>query len=92
MTIQPLEKGVYALSPYPFAPDAAEFAFAGRQIRPREKGASRELARDTQADAYGVGALSPRSGRTHCVMVREFSFVTSLAGPALSRHGDAHRQ
>jgi hypothetical protein len=24
-------------------------------------------------------------------MVREFSFVTSLAVPALSRHGDAHR-
>jgi Protein of unknown function (DUF3891) len=36
VTIRPLETGVYALSPYPFAPNGAEFAFAGRRIRPRE--------------------------------------------------------
>ena len=53
VTIQPLEKGVYALSPYPFAPDAAEFAFAGRQIRPREKGANgswREILKQTPTE------------------------------------------
>jgi hypothetical protein len=36
VTIRPVEAGVYALSPYPFAPNGAEFAFAGRRIRPRE--------------------------------------------------------
>jgi len=41
------------LSPYPFAPDAAEFAFAGRQIRPREKGANgswREVLKQTPTE------------------------------------------
>jgi hypothetical protein len=35
VTIRPREPGVYALSPYPFAADGAEFAFAGRLIEPR---------------------------------------------------------
>ena len=30
VTIRPHGEGVYALSPYPFAADEAEFAFAGR--------------------------------------------------------------
>ena len=34
MTIAPREEGVYTLSPFPFAPTDAEFAFAGRRIRP----------------------------------------------------------
>jgi len=36
VTIRPIEQGRYALSPFPFAPTEAEFAFAGRHIRPRE--------------------------------------------------------
>lgn len=36
VTIRPQEPGVYSLSPFPFAVDAAEFAFAGRRIKPRE--------------------------------------------------------
>jgi hypothetical protein len=35
VTIRPLEAGVYELTPFPFAPDSAEFAFAGRPISPR---------------------------------------------------------
>src|SRR6516165_5643824 len=34
VTIRPREPGVYALSPFPFAADGAEFAFAGRLIEP----------------------------------------------------------
>jgi hypothetical protein len=36
VTIEPKEAGVYALSPFPFAPHDAEFAFAGRHVKPRE--------------------------------------------------------
>jgi Protein of unknown function (DUF3891) len=35
VTIRPREGGVYTLAPFPFAPDNAEFAFAGRPISPR---------------------------------------------------------
>jgi hypothetical protein len=35
VTIKPREAGVYTLSPFPFAPDNAEFAFAGRRVSPR---------------------------------------------------------
>jgi hypothetical protein len=35
VTIRPRDAGVYALAPFPFAPDNAEFAFAGRLISPR---------------------------------------------------------
>jgi hypothetical protein len=37
VTIRPREAGVYALSPFPFAPDNAEFAFAGRPVEPRRQ-------------------------------------------------------
>jgi len=36
VTIRPRQPGVYALSPFPFAPTNAEFAFAGRRISPGE--------------------------------------------------------
>jgi Protein of unknown function (DUF3891) len=36
ITIRPRAEGVYELSPYPFAADGAEFAFAGRYINPRQ--------------------------------------------------------
>ena len=36
VTIQPQARGVYALAPFPFAPHAAEFAFAGRRVTPRQ--------------------------------------------------------
>ena len=35
VTIRPRETGVYEVSPYPFAANVAEFAFAGRLIEPR---------------------------------------------------------
>jgi Protein of unknown function (DUF3891) len=37
VTIAPREAGVYALSPFPFAPTDAEFAFAGRRVAPHKK-------------------------------------------------------
>jgi hypothetical protein len=37
ITIRPREAGVYELSPYPFAANGAEFAFAGRFIEPRRQ-------------------------------------------------------
>lgn len=40
VTIRPQAPGVYALSPFPFAPDGAEFAFAGRRVMPREQAAN----------------------------------------------------
>lgn len=40
VTIRPAGPGVYALSPFPFAPTAAEFAFAGRHIIPRQNEAN----------------------------------------------------
>ena len=36
MTITPSGDGVYALSPFPFAAEGAEFAFPGRPIEPRQ--------------------------------------------------------
>ncbi len=36
VTVRPREPGSYEVSPYPFAADAAEFAFAGRFIEPRQ--------------------------------------------------------
>ena len=38
VTIKPQGEGVYALSPFPFAPTDAEFAFAGRHVHPGENG------------------------------------------------------
>ena len=40
VTIRPREPGVYALSPFPFAADGAEFAFAGRLIEPGQQEAA----------------------------------------------------
>jgi Protein of unknown function (DUF3891) len=40
VTIQPRASGVYALSPYPFATNGAEFAFSGRRIRPHKRNAN----------------------------------------------------
>jgi hypothetical protein len=34
ITIRPVDNGVYTLSPFPFAPRNAEFAFAGRRLEP----------------------------------------------------------
>jgi len=34
VTIRPRGTGIYELSPYPFAAEGAEFAFAGRPITP----------------------------------------------------------
>jgi len=34
VTVRPKEPGIYALSPYPFAAEGAEFAYAGRRISP----------------------------------------------------------
>jgi len=36
VTIKPRETGVYELSPFPFASNGAEFAFAGRRLSPRQ--------------------------------------------------------
>jgi hypothetical protein len=36
VTIRPRQPGIYEVSPYPFAANAAEFAFAGRPIEPRQ--------------------------------------------------------
>jgi Protein of unknown function (DUF3891) len=36
VTIRPRERGVYEVSPYPFAANCAEFAFSGRCIEPRQ--------------------------------------------------------
>jgi hypothetical protein len=49
VTISPKSSGIYAVSPFPFAADGAEFAFAGRSISPgqqeREGGWAQVLAR-----------------------------------------------
>jgi hypothetical protein len=37
VTITPREAGVYTLSPFPFAPTDAEFAFAGRRVAPHRE-------------------------------------------------------
>src|SRR5262245_50716488 len=37
VTVRPRERGVYELSPYPFAADSAEFAYAGRLIEPAQQ-------------------------------------------------------
>jgi len=41
VTIRPQQAGVYALSPFPFAPQDAEFAFAGRRIEPQANGTNK---------------------------------------------------
>jgi len=36
VTVRPVEAGVYAVSPYPFGSEGAEFSYAGRRISPGE--------------------------------------------------------
>jgi hypothetical protein len=36
ITVRPHDHGVYEVSPYPFAANSAEYAFAGRAISPRQ--------------------------------------------------------
>ena len=53
VTIQPRGPGVYALSPYPFAANGAEFAFAGRRISPRDDATKRgwqEVLKETPTE------------------------------------------
>jgi Protein of unknown function (DUF3891) len=38
VTVRPVQEGAYALSPYPFAAEGAEFAYAGRRISAGEGG------------------------------------------------------
>lgn len=40
VTIRPREPGAYTLSPYPFASEGAEFAFAGRRLSPPQQDAN----------------------------------------------------
>ena len=40
ITIRPRAPGVYELSPFPFAANLSEFAFAGRRIEPRQREAN----------------------------------------------------
>jgi hypothetical protein len=37
VTIEPKADGVYALSPFPFAPTESEFAYAGRRVTPQDR-------------------------------------------------------
>jgi hypothetical protein len=53
VTIRPREPGVYALSPYPFAADGPEFAFAGRPVEPHQhagKGGWRAALKQTPTE------------------------------------------
>jgi len=61
VTIRPKAPGVYALSPFPFAADGAEFAFAARSLVPgqheREDGWSALLARTpTECETFRLVA------------------------------------
>jgi hypothetical protein len=44
ITVRPLEAGVYAVSPYPFKEDRAEFAFSGRYVKPLPKGSDGDFS------------------------------------------------
>jgi hypothetical protein len=53
VTIEPRGNGVYALSPYPFAANWAEFAYAGRRLAPRSReanGSWQRLLRETPTE------------------------------------------
>ncbi|HET6928248.1 MAG TPA: hypothetical protein VFI48_15455, partial [Hyphomicrobiaceae bacterium] len=61
ITICPKSSGIYALSPFPFAADGAEFAFAGRFVFPgqheREGGWAGVLAKaPTQWETFQLVA------------------------------------
>ena len=42
--VRPIERGVYAVSPYPFDEDNAEFAFSGRYVKPLPKGSDGDFS------------------------------------------------
>ena len=44
ITVRPLEPGVYAVSPYPFKEEKAEFAFSGRYVKPLPQGPNGDFA------------------------------------------------
>jgi hypothetical protein len=52
VTIRPRGKGIYELTPYPFAAQAAEFAFAGRPLRPhgQDTGGWSKILRETPTE------------------------------------------
>ncbi len=51
ITVRPLEPGVYAVSPYPFKDDNAEFAFSGRYVKPLPKGSDGDFSAVLRATA-----------------------------------------
>ena len=62
VTITPQADGVYVLSPFPFAPTDAEFAYAGRRIVPQDrdrKNGWRDVLRTKPTE---WGTLSARCG------------------------------
>jgi Protein of unknown function (DUF3891) len=44
ISVRPLEPGVYAVSPYPFKEDNAEFTFSGRYVKPLPNGGDGDFA------------------------------------------------
>jgi hypothetical protein len=44
ITVRPLKRGVYAVSPYPFDKDEAAFSFSGRYVRPMPGAGARDFA------------------------------------------------
>ena len=56
------KRGVYTLSPFPFAPDDAEFAFAGRRVSPREHEANGIGTRRCSSARRRSGSVPARSG------------------------------
>jgi Protein of unknown function (DUF3891) len=44
ISVRPLEPGVYAVSPYPFREDNAEFAFSGRYVKPLPMGSDGDFS------------------------------------------------
>src|SRR5256885_460313 len=44
ITVRPLEPSVYAVSPYPFNEDNAEFSFTGRYVKPLAQGSHGDFA------------------------------------------------
>jgi hypothetical protein len=53
VTIRPERSGVYTLSPFPFVANGAEFAYAGRRVSPRDRGANgswREVLKETPTE------------------------------------------
>ena len=83
VTITPQAEGVYALSPFPFAPTQAEFAFAGRRLGPHDRDPQIRLARRPESEAHGMGNASSWcrawNGRD---LHRSDAAIRPAAGPA----------